>query len=374
VSRTLEHRDYTLDALRGLAIVGMILVNGAPPTDSIYAPLVHAPWHGWTLADTIFPLFLFAVGVSIALALRRPGSESGAPARKTYWRIARRTVLLIAIGVALVNFPYYELHKLALTGVLTHIAVCYLAVALIYLHTTWRTQLALIPAIWLVHWALLGLWEVPGFGAGVLTPQGNASRYVDQLLLGLHSNASESGTDVEGVLVMFSSITTTIIGLLTGVWLQSRRDLPTKIAGMFAVGFALFVLGNIWDWVLPVSKPLWTGSFVALTAGISLQLFAAGYWVIEFRGFKSWATPLRIAGINAIAFYVVAEIIQRILVYGRIRGDDNVPVRLRHLIYEQLFAPWASGKPAALLYASIYLFICFVLVVILHRKRVFIKL
>ena len=70
VSRTLEGRDYTVDAVRGLAIAGMVLVNGAPPTDALYPPLVHAPWHGWTLADTIFPLFLFIVGISITFSLR----------------------------------------------------------------------------------------------------------------------------------------------------------------------------------------------------------------------------------------------------------------------------------------------------------------
>jgi predicted acyltransferase len=374
VSRTLEHRDYALDALRGLAIVGMILVNSAPPTDSIYAPLVHAPWHGWTLADTIFPLFLFVVGVSIALAVKRSGGEGGTSVIEIYWKIVRRVVLLFAISVVLVNFPYYELHKLKLTGVLAHIALCYLVVALIYLHTTWRAQLALIPTIWFVHWALLGLLEVPGFGAGVLTQEGNASTYVDQLLLGPHSNSFMIETDPEGVLVMFSSITTTMIGLLTGVWLQSRRDMPTRIAGMFTAGFALFVLGNVWDLVLPINKSLWTGSFVALTAGISLQVFAVGYWVTEFCGFKSWAKPLQIAGVNALTFYVLAGAIQRILVYGRIYGEDGVPVRLRHVIYEQLFSSWIPGKPGALVFTLTYLLFCFAFIALLYRKKIFIKL
>ena len=372
VSRTLESRDYALDALRGLAIVGMILVNGAPPTDSIYAPLVHSPWHGWTLADTIFPLFLFVVGVSIALTVKRPAGESGAPS--VYWKIIRRAVLLFAIDVALLNFPYYEIRKLQLTGVLTHIALCYLIVALMALRTTWRVQLAVIPAIWLVHWALLGLLDVPGFGAGNLTPEGNASRYVDQLLLGPHSHSFYGEIETSGVLLIFSSVTTTMIGLLTGSWLRSGRSISTKIAGMFAAGFALLVLGNAWDGVLPVSKPLWTPSYVALTAGISLQVFAAAYWIIEYCGYRSWAKPLQVAGVNALTFYVLAAAVQRVLVYSRIAGPDGATVRLRNFAYEQLILPWAPGKPGALLYALVYLLVCFAFIAVLYRKKIFIKL
>jgi predicted acyltransferase len=374
VSRTLEGRDYVVDTVRGLAIVGMILVNHAPPTDSIYSPLVHAPWNGWTLADTIFPLFLFVVGVSIALAVKRSGDESSAPQKEIYRKIVRRTVLLFAIGFVEVNFPYYELHKLLVTGLLMHIAMCYLVVALIYLHTTWRTQLALIPAIWLVHWIVLALLQVPGFGAGIVTPEGNASRYVDQFLLGLHSKSLQIETDVDGVLVIFSSISTTLIGLLSGLWLKSTRELSTKISGMFMAGLALFTLGNVWNLFLPVNKTLWTGSFVALMAGISLQVLAASYWIIEFCGFKSWAKPLQIAGVNALTFFVFAQGVQRILVYGRIYGEDGVPVRLRYFIYEHLFSPWVSGQLGALVFALIYLFICFVFIAILYKKRVFIKL
>jgi predicted acyltransferase len=371
VSRTLEGRDYVVDAVRGLAIAGMVLVNGAPPTDSIYRPLVHAPWHGWTLADTIFPLFLFIVGISITFSLKR--TDAG-PDPRTYWKIARRTVVLIALNVLLMNFPYYEIHKLALTGVLTHIALCYLVVALLHLHTTWRAQVALIAAIWLAHWALLGLLEVPGFGAGDLTPTGNASRYLDQLLLGPHSRSYYDEIEASGVLTVFSSISTTLIGLLTGIWLQSRTELPAKIAALFTAGFGLLLLGQAWSLVLPVNKALWTGSYVALTAGISLQVLAAGYWIMELRDSKSWAKPLQIAGVNALALYVLSQGIQRVLVYGRIPGEGGTSIRLRYAVYEGFFNRWIPGEPGALMYASVLLLVCFAAVAVLYRKSIFIKL
>jgi predicted acyltransferase len=371
VSRSLENRDYVVDAVRGLAIAGMVLVNGAPPTQSIYGPLVHAPWHGWTLADTIFPLFLFIVGLSITFSLKPAAAAADG---RTYWKILRRTAVLIAISLALVNFPYYELHKLIWTGVLTHIALCYLAVALLYLHTTWRVQVALIAAIWLVHWALLVLLDVPGSGAGNLTPAGNAARYVDQLFLGPHSQSYYDGIETSGVLTILSSISTTLIGLVTATWLRGRTPLPGEIAALFAAGCALFVLGSAWDLVLPVNKPLWTASYVALTAGISLQILAAGYWLMELRGWKSWAKPLQMAGVNALALYVLSQGIQRILVYGRITGADGSPVRLRYLIYEEWVKPWMPGEPGALVFALAILLVCFSVIAVLYRKKVFVKL
>jgi len=126
--------------------------------------------------------------------------------------------------------------------------------------------------------------------------------------------------------------------------------------------------------VLPINKPIWTGSFVALTAGISLQLLAAGYWIMGFCGFKAWAKPLQIAGVNALTFYVFAQAIQRIVVFGRIYGEDGVPIRLRYVIYERLFFPWVSGELGALVYALVYLFFCFAFIVLLYRKNIFIKL
>jgi len=371
VSRNLGHRDHVVDAVRGLAIVGMVLVNGAPPTDAVYPPLVHAPWHGWTLADTIFPLFLFIVGISITFSLRP--ADAGRDWR-TYWRILRRTVVLIAISVVLVNFPYYELHKLLWTGVLTHIALCYLAAALLYLHTNWRTQVAWIAGIWLVHWALLCLLPVPGFGAGDLTSTGNASRYLDQLLLGPHSRSYYDEIEPSGVLTVLSSIGTTLIGVLAGVWLQRKIDLAARIAALFTAGFALLVLGEAWSLVLPINKALWTGSYAALSAGISLQILAAGYWIMELRGSRSWTKPLQVAGVNALTLYVLSQGIQRILVYVRVPGAGGTPVRLRYAIYEGCFSRWLPGEPGALVYALVLLLVCFFVLAMLYRRRIFIKL
>src|SRR5262245_47411120 len=87
VSSDLARRDFALDTLRGFLIIGMILVNHPPPAVPVYAPLAHAVWHGWTFADTIFPGFLFVVGVSIALSMVDARGQSLAPSAALYRRL-----------------------------------------------------------------------------------------------------------------------------------------------------------------------------------------------------------------------------------------------------------------------------------------------
>src|SRR5215217_2689711 len=86
-------RMLSLDVFRGITIAGMILVNNPGDWGTIYSPLEHAEWHGWTPTDLVFPFFLFIVGVSITLALARR-VERGGSRRDLYWKIARRTLII----------------------------------------------------------------------------------------------------------------------------------------------------------------------------------------------------------------------------------------------------------------------------------------
>jgi predicted acyltransferase len=376
ISRSIEGREYALDALRGLAIIGMIIVNHQPPKGTMYAPFVHAEWHGWTLADTIFPAFLFTVGVSIVLALPNAVDRAAsAPEGTVYARIVRRWLLLVVISMVLVNFPYFELNQLRVSGVLAQVGWCYLVVSLMHLHLGWRGMLAAFVLISLSSWGALAWIDVPGFGAGQLTPDGNASRYLDHLILGRHAQMFEFGEKGGyGLLVIYSSISSTITGVLAGHWLRSAHPQSEKIAGLFAAGFALDLVACAWDTFLPINKLLWTSSFVFMTTGTALQVLGLLYWCDRLRDFKRWARPLQIAGVNALFFYVFAQSFQRLLVFGRIRGEEGVPVRLRMLIYDHVFAPWVGGKLGALLYTLAFMSVCFAVIYVLFRKKIFIKL
>lgn len=371
VSRTLAHRDFALDALRGLLIAGMILVNHPPPGVPVYGPLAHADWHGWTLADTIFPGFLFVVGVSIRLSMTDAHGRPFAPSAPVYAKLLRRFCLLWVLNFLLMNFPYYFAGTLNFTGTLALIAWCYLFATLIYLHTSWRTQVALVIAALLGQWAAYGLLPVPGIGAGVMTPEGNAALYIDRLVFAPGPLVGD-GMDLV-TLPMVGAIATTLVGVLAGHWLRSPRTLTDRISGLFTVGLLMFLLGNIGNELLPLNKTLWTASYVVMMAGIAMQLLAAMAWISEHLGYRAWATPLQIAGVNALFYYVFAQSLQRVLVYGRLPTENGV-VRLRYLVYERFFAPWITGELGALVFVLAFTSICYAVVLILYRKRIFVKL
>lgn len=373
VSRTLANRDFALDALRGLLIAGMILVNHPPPGVPVYSPFAHAAWHGWTLADTIFPGFLFVVGVSIRLAMTDGHGLPLAPGAAVYGKLLRRFCLLLILNFLLMNFPYYFAGPLHFTGTLALIAWCYLFASLIHLHCGPRVQFALVVIALLVQWSVFALLPVPGFGPGVMTLEGNAASHIDRLIFAPLFGPNRGGEMAIVILPTLGAIATTLIGVLAGHWLRSARALPVRVSGLFAVGLFLFLLGNVWNELLPVNKQLWTASYVVLMAGIALQLLAAISWMTEHCGYRAWAIPLQIAGVNALFYYVFAQSLQRILVYGRLATEDGV-IRLRYLIYERYFAPWVSGELGSLVYVLAFTSICYAVVLVLYRKRVFVKL
>ena len=171
-----------------------------------------------------------------------------------------------------------------------------------------------------------------------------------------------------------SAIATTLIGTLTGSWIRATADSGKRDYEMFAIGLLLFLLGSLWSLAYPVSKPLWTGSYVVLMAGLSLQLLALINWFLRFPKLGFIGTLFRIAGVNALFFYVFAQSFQRVLVYGRLKQADGTATRFRYLIGEKWVEVWGDGKAGALIYTLVFLAICYLVVFMLYRRRIFIKL
>lgn len=369
VARELGTRDRTLDVLRGVAIMGMVLVNHSPPTGDLYAFVQHAAWTGWTFADTIFPMFLFLVGASITYSARRGGGG-----RVRYGRIARRAALLVALNVVLVNFPYYEWDSLKFHGTLTRIAFCYAAVALVHAHVGWRGQLGLCLAILLAQWWFLTRFDVPGLGAGVLEPGANAALYLDRMVFGGYVARMGSLPVMYGVVAAAGSVAMTLAGALAGRWLGGRPSAAPRAGVALAAGGALFVLGLVWSLDLPVSKALWSSSYVVAMTGLTLMVLGAVDALATRPAAWRVLRPFEIAGVNALFFYLFAQSLQRVLVYVRVSVADDQRVALRVWLYEQLVAPWLDGKPGALVFALGYLALCYAVIHLLYRQRVFVKL
>jgi predicted acyltransferase len=363
----------SLDAFRGLTIAGMILVNNPGTWAAIYDPLEHAAWHGWTPTDLVFPFFLFIVGVSITLALGRR-AETGGSRRDLYVKIARRAVVIFALGLVLAGFPFFNLPTIRVTGVLNRIAVCYLIAAVIFLKADWRRQALVAAALLVGYWALMALVPAPGFAAGDLSPQGNLASFVDRRLLGEHIwKGGGKVYDPEGILSTIPAVATTLAGVLAGHLLRARRAPEAKAAAMFAAGAAGVVVGWAWHHWFPINKPLWTSSYVLFTAGLALQLLAACYWLVDIHGRRRWATPFLIFGTNALAVFFLSGIFARLLTLIKFTQPDGKQATLQRLAFDNLFASWASPTNASLAYAVCFVLLWLGLMTILYRRQIFIK-
>ncbi|MGH7331573.1 MAG: acyltransferase family protein [Candidatus Rokuibacteriota bacterium] len=369
---TVQGRLLSLDVFRGVTIASMILVNNPGTWRAVYPPLTHADWHGWTPTDLIFPFFLFVVGVSITLALAPRLARRESPVQLA-GRIVRRTVILFALGLFLAGFPHFNLATIRIPGVLQRIAICYLTAALLFLLTTARIQATVMAGLLLGYWALMTLVPVPGFGAGDLGKEGNLAAYLDRVLLGPHLWRVTKVYDPEGILSTLPAIATTLAGVLTGHFLRSSRPSSVKVWGMSAVGLTAILLGLLWNRWFPISKPLWTSSYVVLTAGAALLGLAICWWLVEVQQWRRWSTPFVVFGVNAIAAFVLSTFMARVLTLATITGADGSRTSWHRWLYEHLFASWGTPVNASLLFALAYLLVWLALMGILYRRGVFIR-
>ena len=368
----LSGRMLSLDVFRGLTIAGMILVNNPGTWSSIYWPLEHAEWDGWTPTDLIFPFFLFIVGISITLAFARR-AETGSDQHVLLMKVVKRSAIIFALGLFLNGFPYFNLAEIRIAGVLQRIAVCYLVASLIFLKTSWRTQAITIGALLLFYWFLMTVVPVLVFGAGDLSKEGNLAAHVDRWLLGKHIWKGGVVYDPEGLLSTIPAIATTLCGVLTGHWLRSRRTQFEKVGGMFFAGACAIAIGWAWHFWFPINKALWTSSYVVFTAGMALQLLGICYWLVDIKGYRRWAKPFVIFGVNALALFVFSGLLARLMGIIKIPRGDGSAIALQPFIYKNLFASWAAPLNASLLYAIVYIFFWLLLMWLLYRKNIFIK-
>jgi len=368
---TTTSRIVSLDVFRGMTIAGMTIVNNPGTWENIYWPLEHAQWHGWTPTDLVFPFFLFIVGVAIPLAFSKR-AQSGGNRRDLYIKIIKRTLIIFGVGLLLNGFPYFNLSVLRIPGVLQRIAVCYFFASVIFLNTKPRTQILITFGLLLLYWALMTLVPAPGFAAGDLGKEGSLASFVDRVVFGKHVWAQAKIYDPEGILSTIPAIATTLIGVLTGQWLRSEKQRYEKVAGMFVVGAIFIALGWAWNSWFPINKALWTSSYVLFTGGLALQFLALSYWLIDIKGYRRWAKPFEVFGMNAIALYVGSGLMADLL--GLIKVPSNgSSVPLQEWIYDHLFASWASPVNASLAFALVFVLLWLGLMWILYRRKIFIS-
>ncbi|HEY4232997.1 MAG TPA: DUF5009 domain-containing protein [Lacipirellulaceae bacterium] len=365
-------RLLSLDAFRGLTILAMILVNDPGTWEHIYWPLEHAKWQGWTPTDLVFPFFLFIVGTSLAYSLRRFRQADAANPREdtsaVYWRIARRTISLIFLGLVVNHAwpicdwlfgsaPWPGFATLRIPGVLQRIALVYLCVSLLALHTYVRTQVLLAVVILVGYWALLGLLPNPHDYERNLSPGGNVIRIVDRAIFGdqhLYTQGREEPTDPEGLLSTLPAIVTALAGYWAGLFIQRRGVSSQTLLVLVATGLAAAILGMTWGLWFPISKKMWTSSFVLLTAGLATVGLAICVWLFDVRARRRPAQPLQIAGVNAITAYMLSELGATLLGTTHVAGNTT-----QGWFYETVFASWiADPRLSSLAFALAFTLCC----------------
>lgn len=356
-------RLASVDALRGCTVAAMLLVNNPGDWSHIFAPLRHADWHGWTGTDLIFPFFLFIVGTSLALSLGAR-LEDGLT---DHWAMRRSVVLrgmrVLLLGLALNALAWWLLDRPALRwpGVLQRIGLC---IALTGLIVTWpvmrsRTRMVVLLCVLMVGYAALLL------AGGTLLPELDIASRVDAWLFGPHgyrwSAQAGLGRDPEGLVSTLGALATTLLGFLLGDAL--RRG---KVKRVLGTGVLLAVCGWGLDAVgaMPINKALWTPSFVLWTGGLAAIALATSHWLVDVKGLP----PLgRRFGVNAIAAYAGAWMGSIVLA-----ASGWMPWLYGH-VFGALLGEWGP-KVQSLGFALTVVAVWWLLMVVLDRRRIYVKL
>lgn len=364
-------RLLSLDVFRGVTIASMVLVNNPGSWEHIYPPLEHAEWHGWTFTDTVFPFFLWIVGVAMTLSFARR-VENGDNRGKLFLHVLRRAAILFAIGIFLAGFPYFPWYRIRYLGVLPRIAICYLMAGGVFLLFKIRGIIGITLALLVSYWLLMAFMPVPGCATGSLSKDCNFARYVDGLVLTGHMWSQTKVWDPEGIVSTIPAIATTLFGVLAGYVLRGTRASAAECAAwLFVGGNALIAAGLIMNVWLPINKNLWTSSYAVFMAGLATVVFAVCYWLVDGCRYQDryqrWAKPFAIYGMNAIAVFVLSGLV------GRLMGLIKIGGQSLHGFVFSCFEPLASPVNASLWFAVANVLFFFAFAYVLYRRKWFLR-
>jgi predicted acyltransferase len=374
-------RLLSLDVARGITIAFMIMVNNNGGGGS-WRFMNHAAWNGLTATDLVFPTFVLVMGISVVFAIESRlarGASRGQLARHA----VQRAVILCLLGIVVNSYPFFELEHMRFYGVLQRIAVCYLAVSLLYLWDS-RTRLLVTALVFTLvgYWALVRWVPVPGAGVPgrdvpFMDVRQNLVSWIDRHLFPHHlyrDVPDHNVRDPEGLLSDLPAIGTALVGMLTGVWLRTRRSIPAKAIGLAVASLSSLALGYLWSLWFPLNKNMWTSSYVLVAAGYSLALITVAFWAVEQKRWRDgWTWLWLVLGSNAIAAYMFSELLEKTLrnlhfVSGGKRTD------VLAFVFDHVFAHIPDPGWAAFSYSVSFTAFCFVPVWMLFRRRIFLKI
>jgi predicted acyltransferase len=380
-----QHRWLSVDVLRGLTIGFMIMVNNNGGGSAAYWAMKHANWNGFTPTDLVFPTFLFLVGISTVFSTQARLAK-GDSRSSLLGHAFRRAIILYLLGLVVNSFPFFHLATMRFYGVLPRIAICYLIVAVFYLYRpSWKDKAVVAGVCLLGYWILMRFVPVPGYGVpthqiSLLDKNANLAAWLDRQIFAPH-HLYEGVRDPEGLLSTIPAIATTLIGLLTGIWLRSTRPIAQKARAIAWAGCAGLLSGGLWNFTFPVNKKLWTSSYVLYAAGWSLLLLALSIYLIDILSarrsppasddqIRKRYTILLVFGTNAIAAYVLSELLPGALNLFHPRPG----VAFLRWFYLSILSNLPYAPMASMVYSILFVAVCWVPIYVMYRRRIFLKI
>lgn len=379
----MKERFYSLDIFRGATVCLMILVNNPGTWSHIYAPLEHAPWHGLTPTDLVFPFFLFAVGNALSFVMPRLETAGAA----IFWKkVIKRAVLIFLIGLFLNWWPFFKWDNNVLVfkswvesknpasgvrimGVLQRIALCYLFASIIIYYLKPKKAFYAALVLLLLYW----LFCIIGNPADPYSLKGWFGTAIDKSILGTAHLYKGEGLpfDPEGLASTIPAIVQVIFGYLVGDYIQKKGKNFEMISGLFVAGVAMLVTGFCWDMVFPINKKIWTSSYAIYTTGLAIITIATMIYLVEFKNVKGFlARFFDVFGKNPLFVFALSAFLPKS--FALIRLEEGV--NPWNWLYKKVLIH-TPGVPenGSLLYAICVITFMWAVCYWLDKKKIYIK-
>ena len=366
-----------------MTIAGMILVNN-PGGSPVYAPLEHADWIGLTPTDLVFPFFMFIMGITTYLSLRKFDFRWSVPCAR---KVLKRALLLWFIGLAiswLIAFTQGMISEdnaalslgqrlwvsantfdhIRILGVLPRLGICYGLAAVVALSVRHRLIPFLIAVLFFAYYIILETCN------GYAHDATNILAVVDNLVLGANHVYRWESPDPEGLLSTLPALGHVLIGFCVGKAVMTLHDLNEQIERFFILGAILLIAGYLLSYACPISKKLWTPTFAMVTCGLGSTLLALFTWLIDKRRHKgAWLNFFHIFGVNPLALFVISDLLLIPFSILPLAGEATIQSTVFHAL-----TPLVAPQAASLAWALIYVGINWGIGYYLNKKQIYIKL
>lgn len=389
-----KERYYSLDVFRGATVALMIMVNNPGSWSHIYSPLQHAPWHGCTPTDLVFPFFLFAVGNAMAFVM--PGLQNAG--HSVFWRkVLKRFVLIFLIGLFLNWSPFVKWSAdnilvfkhwvdpsnpesgIRILGVLQRIAIAYLLASIIVYFTSSKLAFYIGAVVLLLYWVFTFMGGTPGNPYSI---EGFVGTKIDIAVLGVPHIYKGEGVpfDPEGLWSTLPAVVQVLFGYLVGQYIQLKGKNYEMITHLLVAGLVLSLAGLAWGEVFPINKKIWSSSYVLYTSGLAMLTIGVMIYLMEMKNYRgAFSSFFDVFGKNPLFIFVLSGFLPRVV--GLFRWVDHtdenghpVYVSAFNWFYQNICMPISPDlRNGSLLYAVVIIAFYWLIAWWLNKKKIYIK-